>query len=284
MSALFDFDRPGRYAVLGNPISHSKSPRIHALFAEQTGRRIEYVAIQVDLGGFAQAVEHFVATGGKGLNVTVPFKQDAWKLVDERTPRAARAKAVNTIVVQASSRLLGDNTDGVGLVRDLTNNHGLSLAGTRLLLLGAGGAARGVIEPLLQAGVGEIVIVNRTADKAYTLAADFQDAGTIRGGGWNAFGAAPFDIIVNATAASLQGEALALPAHILKPGAFCYDMMYGPIPTAFLTWAQQHGTRRADGLGMLVEQAAEAFRSWHGVHPATQPVIEGLRREMAPPE
>lgn len=284
MSALFDFDRPGRYAVMGNPISHSKSPRIHALFAAQTGKRLEYTAIQVDPGGFAQAVEHFVATGGNGLNVTVPFKQEAWKLVDERTVRAQRAKAVNTIVVQSRSRLLGDNTDGVGLVRDLVNNYGVTLRGRTLLLLGAGGAARGVVEPLLSEGVAELLIVNRTADKATALAADFRDLGAVYGGGWSALGPGGYDVIVNATAASLQGESLELPAHIVSASTLCYDMMYGARPTPFMEWARSHGAGQVvDGLGMLVEQAAESFRLWHGVHPSTAPVIAELRRELATP-
>lgn len=281
MSDLFDFEpRKDRYAVMGNPISHSKSPRIHTLFAEQTDQRMEYTAIQVDLGGFEQAVGNFDASGGKGLNITVPFKQEAWALMDERSERATRAGAVNTIKFE-DNRRYGDNTDGVGLVNDLLCNHAVELAGKRILLLGAGGASRGVLAPLLQTQPAEIRIANRTPDKAVELANTFGDLGPVTGSGFPELRGRQFDIVINATAASLQGEVPPLPEDVLAGGAVCYDMMYGKQPTAFMVWATQHGAAQVfDGLGMLVEQAAESFYLWRGVRPQTQPVIRTLREEM----
>ena len=275
--SLFDFDQPDRYAVMGNPIAHSKSPAIHTMFAAQTGQRMEYTAIQVDPGGFAQAVRQFVANGGKGLNITVPFKQEAWRLVDVRTPRAERAGAVNTIVVQRDNRLLGDNTDGIGLVRDLVQNHVVQLSNKAILLMGAGGAARGVLAPLLEQRPAQFMVANRTVDKALALAQEFG----VRGCAYEGLGVESFDLIINATAASLHGELPALPDGVLQQGGVCYDMMYGAQATPFMQWAQQHGAARViDGLGMLVEQAAEAFSAWRGVMPDTAAVISALRRNM----
>ena len=280
MSDLFDFaPRQDRYAVMGNPITHSKSPRIHSLFAQQTGQRLEYTAIHVDLGGFAQAVGNFEASGGKGLNITVPFKQEAFALVATRSARAERAGAVNTIKFEQHARY-GDNTDGAGLLNDLTLNHQLDLGGRRILLMGAGGAARGVLAPLLEARPAQVVIVNRTPDKAVALAAAFADLGRLQGCGYHDLGGARFDLVINATAASLQGELPPLPERLLADGASCYDMMYGK-PTPFMQWAQSHGAQQVlDGLGMLVEQAAEAFYLWRGVRPQTAPVIATLRSEL----
>lgn len=280
MPDLFDFEqRKDQYGVMGNPITHSKSPRIHTLFAQQTNQRLTYTAIHVDLGGFAQAVGNFDASGGKGLNITVPFKQEAWELVDTRSARAERAGAVNTIKFEKDTAY-GDNTDGVGLVNDLTQNHHLVLQGKRILLMGAGGAARGVLAPLLETKPAVLVIANRTPDKAVELAAAFADLGKVQGCGYHELNGKQFDLVINATAASLQGELPPLPADILAANAMCYDMMYGK-ETPFMTWARDHGaTLVLDGLGMLVEQAAESFYFWRGVRPQTAPVIELLRKEI----
>lgn len=281
MSSLFDFDKPAIYAVMGNPVSHSKSPRIHALFAEQTGQRIQYTAIQVDPGGFEQAVRNFVANGGRGLNVTVPFKTNAWELVDTRTPRAELAGAVNTIVVQAEGLLHGDNTDGVGLVSDIVQNQGGLIADKEVLLLGAGGAARGVLAPLLEQQPRNLVIANRSADRAVGLAQSFSHLGSVIGCGFNDFADRQFDLVINATSASLQGELPPLPDNLLAAGAWCYDMMYGARATPFMQWASHHGAGKVlDGLGMLVEQAAQSFFLWQGVRPRTAPVIAALRQEL----
>jgi shikimate dehydrogenase len=289
MSSLFDFDAPpDRYAVMGNPVSHSKSPQIHSAFARQTGQRLEYTAIQVDAGGLEQAVGNFRANGGKGLNITVPFKQDAWRLVDTRSPAAEQAGAVNTIVFRDNGGLHGDNTDGTGLVRDITDNNHITIHGKRLLLMGAGGAARGVLRPLLDEAPENLVIVNRTADRAISLAAAFQprqqdtatdgDNEAINGCGYDELPGQQFDLVINATAASLHGELPPLPDGLLADGACCYDMMYGDEPTVFLRWAQAHGAVACvDGLGMLVEQAAAAFELWRGVRPDSRAVIAILR-------
>jgi len=281
MSSLFDFDKPAIYAVMGNPVSHSKSPRIHGLFAEQTGQRLQYTAIQVDPGGFEQAVRNFVANGGSGLNVTVPFKTNAWELVDSRTPRAALAGAVNTIEVQAQGVLHGDNTDGVGLVNDIVNNQGGAVANKSVLLLGAGGAARGVLSPLLEQGPAELVIANRTEDRAIGLARNFSKLGAVTGCGFDDLADRHFDLVINATSASLHGELPPLSGQLLAPGAWCYDMMYAATATPFMQWAERHGAAKiSDGLGMLVEQAAESFVLWRKVRPQTATVIATLRAEL----
>lgn len=281
MPDLFDFDvRKDQYAVMGNPITHSKSPRIHTLFAKQTGQALEYTAIQVDAGGFSQAVGNFGAAGGKGLNVTVPFKQQAWQRVTERSERAERAGAVNTIKFDGDT-LLGDNTDGVGLVNDLTQNHQIELKDKRILLMGAGGAARGVLAPLLSQQPSQLLIANRTVDKAVELATAFADLGSIQGSGYDNLSGRQFDILINATAASLQGELPPLPENILANNACCYDMMYGKEPTIFMQWATKQGAMKVmDGLGMLVEQAAESFFIWRGVRPESTAVIKILRAEF----
>ena len=281
MKDIFDFGKKiDDYAVMGNPISHSKSPSIHTLFAEQTQQSILYTAIHVDLGGFKQAVGNFAATGGKGLNITVPFKQEAWELVTERSERAERAGAVNTIKIE-DDKLFGDNTDGVGLVNDLTINHSIQLKDKNILLMGAGGAARGVLIPLLQQNPASLFIVNRTPDKAKDLADDFSDAGDVNGGGYDAIIDLKFDVVINATAASLQGDLPPLPDTLLDDNASCYDMMYSAKPTPFMKWASQHNAKNVlDGLGMLVEQAAESFSIWRGVKPETRPVIVKLRKEL----
>lgn len=282
MSSLFDFDaRPDRYAVMGNPVSHSLSPLIHAEFARQTGQRLEYTAIQVDEGGFKQAVSNFQAHGGLGLNITVPFKQEAWQLATEHSAEARRAAAVNTLMFRADGVVYGHNTDGLGLVRDLLDNHDIRLARQRLLIMGAGGAVRGILMPLLNQQPHSITIANRTVDKAQELAHDFSDSGTIDGCGYAALTGRQFDIIINGTAASMHGELPPLPDHIFPAGACCYDMMYGPEPTVFLQWAEAQGAAHClDGLGMLVEQAALSFECWRGIRPDTAPVIALLRQRQ----
>jgi shikimate dehydrogenase len=266
------------YAVMGNPIAHSKSPRIHTLFAEQTGEDLDYRAILVEPDGFAGAVEEFRKQGGKGLNITVPFKEQAWSLATVRSPRAELAGAVNTLSLEQDGELRGDNTDGAGLVRDLLHNHGATLAGQRILLLGAGGAARGVLEPLLAERPALLVIANRTANKAVELARLFCDLGRTEGCGLDDVAGHSFDVLINATAASLSGEVPAIAGDTVTAGSWCYDMMYGDRPTAFMEWARDQGAMHVmDGLGMLVEQAAESFYIWRDVRPDTAPVIEALR-------
>ncbi len=261
-----------RYAVFGHPIAHSKSPQIHAAFARQTGQSMTYEAILAPLDGFADSIAQFTATGGRGANVTVPFKEEAYKLAKHLSPRAQRAGAVNTLSFDADG-LLGDNTDGAGLVADLTRNLDCTLAGKRILLLGAGGAARGVIEPLLELQPSALVIANRTLSRAQELADLFG-----RGVTACSFDAAntPFDLVINATAASLAGELPPLSASVFNATTLAYDMMYGR-DTPFLSFARTHGAVTADGLGMLVEQAAEAFHVWRGVRPDTAAVIASLR-------
>jgi shikimate dehydrogenase len=270
-----------RYAVIGNPIDHSKSPLIHAAFARQTGQDLAYGRILGHPEGFAAEVRRFFADGGRGLNVTVPFKEPAWALVDERSPRAETAGAVNTLIPLADGRLRGDNTDGVGLVRDLEANNGFSFKGKRILLLGAGGASRGVLRPLLETGPKGLVIANRTASKALDLAESVAALGPVRGCGLSDLGAivsGGFDLIVNGTSAGLSGAVPDLPEGALAPGGWTYDMLYGDGPTAFCRWGASQGAVRAlDGLGMLVEQAAESFWLWRGLRPETAPVIALLR-------
>ncbi len=281
MKDIFDFGKKiDDYAVMGNPVSHSMSPSIHTLFAEQTQQSILYTAIHVDLGGFKQAVGNFAAIGGKGLNITVPFKQEAWELVSERSERAERAGAVNTIKIE-DDKLFGDNTDGVGLVNDLIVNNGIELKNKKILLMGAGGAARGVLIPLLKQNSSSLFIANRTPDRAKDLAEYFSDAGNVKGGGYDAIAELKFDIVINATAASLQGDLPPLPDTLLNDNASCYDMMYSAKATPFMEWATKHKAEKVlDGLGMLVEQAAESFYIWRNVKAETKTVIEQLRKEL----
>ncbi len=268
-----------RYAVFGNPIEHSKSPFIHARFAEQTSQKLQYTAELVELGDFENAVARFADSGGKGLNITVPFKQDAWRIATRRSARAERAGAVNTLVINGVNDYFGDNTDGAGLVRDLQTNHGQQLEGKNILIIGAGGAVRGVIEPLLECGPALLTVANRTRAKAVQLADDFADLGNIRGCGLDEFGDDIYHVIINGTSASLGGEMPLLPATLIHENVFCYDMMYAAEPTPFLRWARQHGANRTvDGIGMLVEQAAESFRIWRGCEPDTAPVIAALKQ------
>ena len=271
-----------RYAVVGNPVAHSKSPLIHAEFARQTGKDMVYEKLLAPLDAFRETVEAFRRAGGKGLNVTVPFKEQAFHYAKELDSRADDAGAVNTLIFK-DGRIIGDNTDGAGLVNDITRNLGFSIQGKRVLLMGAGGAARGVMLPLLEQAPAQLVLANRTVEKAEALVMSYQkkiEHGiTVR-----SLSASPyanlegaFDLIINATAASLKGELPPLPEHLFSPGALAYDMMYGA-ETPFMAWARTHGaTQISDGLGMLVEQAAESFYLWHRVRPDTAPVIAMLR-------
>ena len=261
-----------RYVVIGNPVGHSKSPWIHAEFARATGQDIEYGRLEPALESFDAAVDAFRTSGGRGANVTLPFKQVAFRYCAELSARARSAEAVNTLVLDRAA-VYGDNTDGIGLVRDLQNNLGCSLEGRRVLLLGAGGAAQGVVQPLLDAAVAALVVVNRTAARAQALAARFP---RIRGGGYGLLDDAPFDLVVNATAAGLVGELPPIPAQVFARGALAYDVVYGR-DTPFLAFAREHGVRASDGTGMLVEQAAESFFIWRGMRPPTRAVLSALR-------
>ncbi|SIT69487.1 shikimate dehydrogenase [Ectothiorhodosinus mongolicus] len=266
------------YAVIGHPIAHSKSPRIHQLFAEQTGQLMTYEAVLAPLDDFKGTLQSLIRRGYLGFNVTVPFKEEAFDLCDVLSARAQRAGAVNTLSIQ-SAKIIGDNTDGVGLVTDLLQHQKTRLAGQRVLLLGAGGAARGVLAPLLEQLPSYLYIANRTAGKARQLAKDFLDLGPVQGGGLETLNQqTSFDLIINATAAGLEGAMPDLPDGLLASGGGCYDMMYGDQPTAFLRWAEQQGAAwQRDGLGMLVEQAAEAFLIWRGQRPDTRSVMAALR-------
>ena len=267
-----------KYAVIGNPIEHSKSPEIHAAFAEQTGEAISYTRLLGNPDDFAGDVRRFLAAGGRGLNVTVPFKEQAWQLADELSERARTAGAVNTLILLENNRLRGDNTDGVGLVRDLRINQGFELRHKRILMLGAGGAVRGVVRPLLDEQPKRLIIANRTAAKAYALAQRLAGHGQVAGCGLDELAGMQFDLIVNGTAAGLDGQVPTLPDDILTHGGWCYDMLYASEATTFQQWGRQHKAARSlDGLGMLVEQAAESFRLWRGVLPETAPVIRMLR-------
>lgn len=270
-----------RYCVFGNPIGHSKSPLIHRLFAEQTGQRLSYDALLAPLDDFTTFARAFFAQG-KGGNVTVPFKEQAFALADSLTERARRAGAVNTLQKLADGSLLGDNTDGAGLVRDLLVNAGVALRDRRILLLGAGGAVRGVLEPLLAEQPAMLVLANRTVEKAELLAREFSDLGEIYPSGFDWL-EEPVDLIINGTSASLAGELPPIAPSLVNAGqTICYDMMYAKQPTAFCQWALDQGAAQAlDGLGMLVEQAAEAFLLWRGVRPQTAPVLAEMRRLLA---
>lgn len=271
-----------RYAVFGNPIAHSKSPQIHAAFAAQTQQDLIYDRQLVAADQFIAMAKNFFASGGSGLNITVPFKLEAFELADVVSERAEAAGAVNTLKKMPDGKIYGDNTDGAGLLRDITQNLGWTIKNKRVLLLGAGGAVRGVIAPLLAEQPSRVVIANRTLEKAEALVKDFsagksaQEIKLLRASSLQIH-ARPFDIVINGTSASLGGEMPDLDPAILNPNACCYDMMYGTQLTPFLQWAQRHGAQVADGLGMLVEQAAESFYLWRGVRPETKALMEWLR-------
>lgn len=281
---------PERYAVAGHPVEHSRSPAIHARFAAQTGESIDYARLPCPHGDFAATVRAFAASGdartlgvARGCNVTVPFKFEAAALATTLTDRARLAGAVNTLRFDDDG-WVGDNTDGVGLVRDITRNAGIALGGRRLLLVGAGGAAAGVLGPLIEAGCAAIALANRTPDKAHALverhaAWAAQHGVTLSVHSLDDAGEA-YDVVINATAASLAGAGIPVADRVLREGALALDMMYGPAAAGFLDWARAHGARARDGLGMLVEQAAEAFWFWRGVRPETAPVLAALREEI----
>ncbi len=272
------------YAVLGNPVAHSRSPFIHAAFARQTGQAVAYGRIECATDGFAAAVQAFAAAGGRGCNVTLPFKFEAPFLARHCSDRARLAGAANVLRFDADG-WYADNTDGAGLVHDIEEGAGVKLAGRRVLLVGAGGAAAGVLGPLLEAAPAEVVVANRSLPRAQALVQSHAALAAAQGvrllaSDLVAPGVA-FDVMLNATASSLQGQASPVPAAVLRPGTLAVDLMYGPAAEPFMAWASSHGAVARDGLGMLVEQAAEAFALWRGVHPQTAPVLQALRAEMA---
>jgi len=265
-----------KYAVIGNPISHSKSPLIHHAFAKQLGHSLTYSAELIPLNGLESGLERLQNEGFKGLNVTVPFKEQVWQILTEKSEHATLAGAVNTIIFNEDGSRYGDNTDGLGLCQDLIQNHGIELTNKRILLLGAGGAARGVIQPLLNHNPAELIIVNRTVSKAHDLTTLFT-SDVISASEFEQV-SGPFDIIINATSASLQGDVPPIPETTISKQTICYDMMYSDSDTAFIQWAKKHqAAQTSDGLGMLIEQAAESFLIWRGTKPKTQPVIDLLR-------
>jgi shikimate dehydrogenase len=268
-----------RYAVVGNPVSHSLSPKIHQQFAAQTQQSISYEAIELPLDDFAAQVAKLQLQGMKGLNVTVPFKRQAWEVCDQRSTHAETAGAVNTIIFKNDNRIVGDNTDGTGLIRDLAENHQVAIRSCKILILGAGGAVRGILEPLIDLQPESITIANRTPDKARQLASVFHQQAEIKTCGYEGLGETRYDLIINATAAGLTNQVPPVPESVLASHSICYDMMYSlDQPTAFVRWAQNHAAAMAiDGLGMLVEQAAESFFIWRGLRVDTVSVIADLR-------
>jgi shikimate dehydrogenase len=272
-------ETPDQYGVAGHPIAHSWSPFIHGMFAKSTAQNLVYRLFDIPPDEFRREALRLFTGGLRGLNVTLPHKQAAAELVNELTPRAERAGAVNTIAFFDDTSLLGDNTDGLGLSADLEQNLGLSLADKRVLILGAGGAVRGVLAPLLERELRELVIANRTPERAHKLADEFADMGEIWGCGFADLGGSPYDLIINATSAGLQGQMPMLPRDIVGPETTCYDMAYGRGHTPFTEWANSlHAARAVKGWGMLVEQAAESFLLWRGIRPDTAPVLQALTR------
>lgn len=277
---------PDRYAVLGHPVAHSRSPAIHARFAAQTGQVLDYGRLECPLDGFDARVRAFAAGGARGCNVTVPFKFEALQIAGRASERARRAGAANVLGFDGPepAQWWADNSDGIGLVRDITGHAGVPLAGARVLLVGAGGAAAGVLGPLIEAGVAGVVLANRTAAKAEALVRSHADLAQAHGARLAAAPlAAPgeaFDVVLNASSSSLAGADVPVPATVLRPGALAVDLMYGAAAAPFLAWARAHGAVPRDGLGMLVEQAAEAFCLWRGVMPETAPVLAALRADL----
>ena len=267
-----------RYAVFGNPIKHSKSPQIHTLFAQQTNQSLSYTAELVEPEQFNRAVNDFIKNSGKGLNITVPFKEDAWACATQRSERAQRAGAVNTLMLQQNGTLYGDTTDGVGLVRDLVQNHNIVLSNKDILIIGAGGAVRGVLEAILEKKPASLLIANRTKQKAVKLAEDFTDLGNVDGCGLDEINDRDFDIVINGTSASLKGDLPPLPKTIFRKNSSSYDMMYAAQATLFMQWSTENNASQVfDGLGMLIEQAAESFFIWRDIRPETSEVIKQLR-------
>ena len=266
------------YAVMGNPVAHSKSPKIHHAFAVQTGQTIHYQALFVEKDGFVEALAHFQRLGGKGLNVTLPFKGDAWQAADIKTGRAQKARSVNTIWFGEQGERHGDTTDGVGLVADL-KNHGIEIKNRRVLILGAGGAVHGVLSSIIDEQPDSLVISNRTMERAVKLKDQFSEYSGMQAIPLEQLGGNVFDLVINGTSAGLYNQMPSLPDNILGTRSCCYDMAYGETETVFVKWSRQHGARIAlDGLGMLVEQAAESFYIWRGVRPDTKPILDMLRK------
>jgi shikimate dehydrogenase len=277
MSTAVGTETPDQYGVVGHPVAHSWSPFIHGMFAKETAQNLVYRLFDVPPASFRREALRMFASGVRGLNVTSPHKQSAAELVNELTPRAERAHAVNTIAYFEDTSLLGDNTDGLGLMADLERNMGLVLANKRVLIMGAGGAVRGVLGPLLERELRECVIANRTPERARQLATDFADLAEIKPCGFSEVEGPPFDLVINATAASLQGEVPNMPPGLVSEQTVCYDMAYGRGHTPFTLWAKsQHAGRTTKGWGMLVEQAAESFLLWRGIRPNTKPVLAAL--------
>lgn len=270
--------KPDRYAVIGNPIAHSRSPEIHRLFADQTGESIRYEKILAGRGGFEDVASRFFEAGGRGLNVTLPFKGDAFEWAGQCTGLAEHAGAVNTLIAQDDGTCLGANTDGIGLLRDLKKSLRLSIQDTRILILGAGGATRGILEPLLREHPAIVLVANRTPARAEAVAGHFRTLGPVQGCALDAIPSKPFDLIVHATSVSLQHQELELPADLVGPQTCCYDLVYSESPTPFLHWAKsQQAVKVADGFGMLLEQAAESFYLWRGKRPDTAMAANFLR-------
>lgn len=268
------------YAVFGHPINHSKSPRIHQLFAEQTGQTLSYTAQDVTADRFESDVALFFNQGGKGLNCTVPLKELAWRYADHLSDRARLSQAVNTLALETDGRIFGENTDGIGLVKDLTINHQISLTGSRILILGAGGATRGILPSLFEQRPEQITIANRTHTKAEQLAGEFGHLGTVFTYKFSELAQQRFDLIINATSASLTDQLPPLPGRLLAENGSCYDLAYSHQATSFVTWGRsQQAYKSIDGLGMLVEQAAEAFKLWRGILPETRAIIRLLNSE-----
>ncbi len=267
-----------KYGVIGNPINHSKSPKIHTLFAQQTGQDISYEAIFSEVEAFTTTIRAFQTSGGKGMNVTVPFKEEAWNLADNLSDRAQLAGAVNTLIFNNDGSITGDNTDGAGLVADITQNLKTELANKKVLVLGAGGAVRGVLLPIIKEAPNEITIANRTVAKAIDLAATFASKTDIHACGYDQLDGKQFDVIINGTSAGLNGEVPPIPASVISTNCCCYDMVYSDEPTAFVKWALDGGAAIAsDGLGMLVGQAAESFCIWRDVMPDTKAIMKSIR-------
>ncbi len=270
-------DTPDQYGLVGHPVAHSWSPFIHGMFAKATAQNLVYRLFDITPENFRREALRLFTGGVRGLNVTLPHKQAAAELVNELTPRAERAHAVNTIAFFEDTSLLGDNTDGLGLTADLERNLGISLADKRVLILGAGGAVRGVLGPLLERELACVIIANRTPDRARKLATEFADMGPISGCGFADIAGPPYDLIINATSASLQGEMPEMPIGLVSEETVCYDMAYGRGHTPFTLWAKSlHAARTTKGWGMLVEQAAESFLLWRGIRPDTKPVLQAL--------
>jgi len=271
-------DQVDRYAVVGNPVAHSLSPRIHASFAAQTAQKISYEAIEIPLDSFTNGIRDLQQKGFSGVNVTVPFKREAWELCDHLSTRARDAGAVNTLSFLADGSVAGDNTDGVGLTRDLVDNLGVAIEGKKILLLGAGGAVRGVLGPILALSPDRLTIANRTPQKAVALAQDFEQFGQIHAIAYESLGSASYDLIINGTAAGLSNQIPPITDSVLGENSVCYDMMYNiSQATAFVDWAQFRAVKQVfDGRGMLVEQAAAAFHAWRGIYPRTAEIIRSL--------